>query len=250
MHPKSILFGSPTRLDCDWCGAEFIRGASDRYRLQATFFCSPSCQHAAERVRWSGPALSARFWAKVDRSDFCWIRQGTGRGTMGYRFIVIAGHRVPNHRFAWEDRSGAPVPNGFKVCHTCDVPACVRNDDRGFYEVNGIARPRFGHLWLGTHDDNMADMKAKGRSTTGDRNGSRLHPERMSRGDRHRSRTSPQTLPRGEAHYIAKLTEADVREIRIRRTAGEPYKTIASDKGVTAALCCMIALRQIWKHVE
>lgn len=56
------------------------------------------------------------------------------------------------HVLAWEEAHGE-VPLGeddrrLFVLHHCDTPAC--------YEVS--------HLWLGTNADNMADMKAKGRS--------------------------------------------------------------------------------------
>jgi hypothetical protein len=67
------------------------------------------------------------------------------------------------HIIAWELATGAPVPPGMEVCHTCDTPACTRNDDEGFYVVAGKVLPRRGHLFLGTHADNMADMCAKGR---------------------------------------------------------------------------------------
>lgn len=51
------------------------------------------------------------------------------------------------HRLAWVEINGpVPLETPF-VLHHCDTPAC--------YEVT--------HLWLGTHADNMADMKAKGR---------------------------------------------------------------------------------------
>lgn len=250
MHPKSTRFGARLLIPCDWCGALHARGTSDRYRRQTRYFCSQPCQHTAERARWAGPARAARFWSEVSIADPCWLRPNGARGTMGYGFIVVAGKRIPSHRFAWEDRTRSPIPTGFLVCHTCDVPTCVRNDDAGTYEVNGVLRLRYGHLWLGTHDDNMADRTAKGRVPKGALSPSTLHPERMARGARHGSKTHPERLRRGEAIHCAKLTESDVREIRARRAAGERYKTIAADKDVTAALCCSIALRQVWKHVD
>lgn len=63
-----------------------------------------------------------------------------------YGSVYINGKPTPTHRAVWSLTHG-PIPAGMCVCHRCDVPRCVNID----------------HLFLGTHQENMADMMAKGR---------------------------------------------------------------------------------------
>lgn len=71
----------------------------------------------------------------------------------GYGYRRVDGRRKRVHIIAWEQAHGPiPIgPDGRRLCvlHRCDQPAC--------YEIE--------HLWLGTHAENMADMKTKGRSS-------------------------------------------------------------------------------------
>lgn len=82
----------------------------------------------------------------------CWIWLGAtwrSRGGIRGRFFSSGAWKLA-HRSAYEILVGA-IPAGLLVCHRCDTPLCVNPD----------------HLWLGTHNDNMADMAAKGRRATG-----------------------------------------------------------------------------------
>jgi len=88
----------------------------------------------------------ARFDAKFRRAAGCWI--WTGAIARGYGKFWSGTRLVMAHRFAWE-RAHGPISPGLCVCHTCDVPNCVRPD----------------HLFLGTNADNAADKVAKGRQS-------------------------------------------------------------------------------------
>jgi hypothetical protein len=77
------------------------------------------------------------------------------------------------------------------------------------------------HLSVGTRKDNMADMDAHGRRVP-----------------------SP-----GSRHGLSKLTEEDIPVIRARRAAGEIYRTIAADFGVTLQNVMYICVRATWTHV-
>ena len=157
------------------------------------------------------------FWSKVDRSGECWVWTGY-RLKSGYGSLHIRPRRLLAHRYSWELANG-PIPAGQYVCHTCDNPPCVRPD----------------HLFLGTSHDNHADMLAKGRGATGDRNGSRRKPHR---------------LPHGEAHWATPLTADDVRAIRRRYAAGEYGKDLAVEYGVGRTAISHIVNRIVWRHVE
>lgn len=144
----------------------------------------------------------------------CWLWLG-GQTSRGYG--AFGNEPQLAHRASHTLHIGQ-IPIGMLVCHKCDTPLCVNPD----------------HLFLGTHRDNMADMAAKGRANGEPGNqASRLRPENQARGER---------------HGLAKLTEADVREIR----TADPVRwhELAKQKGVTRGLVSMVARRQLWKHVS
>jgi len=91
-----------------------------------------------------------RFHEKyvINRASGCWEWQGA---VMGIGYGHLGGERgsgpVIAHRFAYEQFRG-PIPAGMVVRHSCDNPGCVNPD----------------HLELGTQQENMDDMRRRGRA--------------------------------------------------------------------------------------
>lgn len=79
----------------------------------------------------------------------------------GYGTIWVDGKHTRVHRLAWTISNGE-IPDGMVVCHTCDNPKCCNID----------------HLFIGTHQENMDDMTAKGRGRNGNVNGKKTHCKR------------------------------------------------------------------------
>lgn len=118
--------------------------------------------------------------------DGCWRWRGKLDPHTGYGSINTGGRISENaHRLSYRLFVG-PIAPGLHVCHRCDNRACVNPD----------------HLFLGTHQDNMADMVAKGRSNANERN------------------------------PMAKVTDDQVREIRAARARGVPGIELARQYGI------------------
>lgn len=205
---------------CARCGVAFTAKTYEVGR-----FCSRACNAAALN---SGPRqrLEDRFWSKVDKSGDCWLWTGATMAG-GYGKISRGGKGegvIGAHRVAWELASGVSISDGVEILHTCDTPACVRNDASGVYLVNGVALPRHGHLASGPRSANVQDMVDKGRS------GYRV--------------------VRGSANGMARITEDDVRRIRARLAAGgASRKALAAELGVSVHVIHDIMRGKTWRHV-
>lgn len=120
-----------------------------------------------------------RFWSKVDvrGPGECWEWKASVNARWGYGQFRLGKTMARAHRVAWQLEKGE-IPDGLDVLHTCDNRRCVN----------------LRHLFLGTAQDNVDDMIAKGR--------------KVSRG------------PQGETHPRARMTARKVRTLRAFFTAG------------------------------
>jgi hypothetical protein len=95
-----------------------------------------------------------KFWDAAEWENGCLVWKGAQQPS-GYGRIIIGGKQLRAHRVAYALSYG-DFDDELLVLHRCDTPLCIRPE----------------HLFLGTTDDNMADMTQKGRSAKGLRNGS------------------------------------------------------------------------------
>jgi len=86
-----------------------------------------------------------RFWNKVEKTDSCWNWTAC-KNKNGYGMFNVNGKIWLAHR--WIMHEQGHTIDKLEVCHTCDNPACVSPD----------------HLFVGTHKQNMKDLKDKKRS--------------------------------------------------------------------------------------
>lgn len=217
-NPKGV----PTwRFRCV-CGKEAVKEAS-RVVSGATKHCG--CL-TGDIIRAKNDAKAHdRFWSKVNKTDGCW-EWTASRDKAGYGYCSPTRYGSKfAHRASWQIHNGT-IPDGLCVCHQCDNPSCVRPD----------------HLFLGTVGENNADRNAKGRSVSKE-----THPEMWYTGpgsicDRRAEKT------RGEASHFAKLTEAQVVEIKTR-LAKRNGAALAREFGVEPETIRLIRLGKTWRHV-
>jgi hypothetical protein len=64
-----------------------------------------------------------RFWARVVKTDTCWLWEGAQ--STGYGRIQVAGVMMGAHRYSYEMHNNVKVPEHKVVDHLCRVRACV-----------------------------------------------------------------------------------------------------------------------------
>ena len=163
------------------------------------------------------------FWSHMDKSggpDSCWLWTGS-KDKKGYgQWHIRRGNergKFRAHRMAYFLAYGID-PGSLFVCHTCDQPACVN--------------PK--HLWCGTNTDNMRDCVSKGRKKWN---------------ANHTYRKNPELIDCGEKIWSARLTGADVIEVRRLRATGWLLRELAAKFGTSEAHISRIILRKTWKHI-
>jgi len=148
------------------------------------------------------------FWAQVASPDErgCTLWTGDTRGNPKYPYNFYGVFCVDRQRFG-AHRYAWEISRG-------PIPD-------GMKVLHVCDEPlccNVGHLFLGSSKRNTEDMLAKGRHWA----------------------------PRGEKQPNHKLTEQQVAELRMRRSAGETFQSLADSFGICIAQAFRIAKRQQW----
>lgn len=155
--------------------------------------------------------------------------------TLSNEFVrkQIAIHKIVAELFI------GPCPEGQLVRHL--------DDNR---ENNHVS-----NLTYGTYSDNTQDAIRNGKIRRGDDHWSILNPEKVVKGDNHWSRVNPEKVAKGDGHWarinpsksnFAKLTQAEVNEIRTTKSYYGCIKTLAKKFNVHCTTISRIRNGKLW----
>jgi hypothetical protein len=147
------------------------------------------------------PQTKETFYKNViKQSNGCWEWQKSlhtfGYGVTSYKNKYWGAHRLS---LVFEGID----PTGYYVCHSCDNPKCVNP----------------AHLFLGTHNDNMKDMRKKNRD------------------------------PKGSQCNKSNLTDQDILDIRQAKENGVTGIELSKKYKVSAPSIYNICNKKTWTHI-
>lgn len=96
--------------------------------------------------RKKGDPVMPWFLRNIVKTRHCWGWMGT-LNAHGYGVFALNGKQVLSHRWFYQQTHGVTLSPDQFCCHSCDNRTCVRPD----------------HIFVGSHEDNMADMRSKDR---------------------------------------------------------------------------------------
>jgi len=152
------------------------------------------------------------FWAKVDKQGFddCWNWKGYTKDSTG---------KNGYGKFKLNGRTLMAHRVAYELTKDLITPGLVvrhKCDNRACCNPN--------HLEVGTLRDNSMDCVRRGRHA--------------------------KAAPKGEKHGRAKLTEHQVKSIKLRLLNGETHVDIARDYSVSRSTISLIAEGKHWRHVK
>lgn len=125
------------------------------------------------------------------------------------------GIMTPVPRVILKNKLGREIQPGYFACHDCDTPRCVNP----------------GHIYEGTHQDNMDDRRKRGRNRLGIPN------------------PLISITNRGEGNGSAKVTAQMVLEIRKLREQGLRYKDLVEKFPISFRGIRRICSNETWKFL-
>ena len=141
----------------------------------------------------------------TDNEDGCWEWIGA-TNVYGYGIISYESKQRRVHRLAYELEFGK-IPTGMLVCHKCDNRRCCNPQ----------------HLFLGTYQDNVDDMRGKHRDAYGQN--------------------------KGEINGASRLKSVDIPDIRRMLVDGHTKTYIGQIYNVSRKTITKIAAKQTWGHI-